>query len=323
MGALLLSIASITTARAAEKVLIATYGDPVPAQMAAHDGKFSKATGWNVDWRKFASGTDVIAAMASGDVSIAELGSSPLAIAATQGVDLKVFMIDYVIGKSESLIVRNGSGVGSLADLKGKRVAVPVGSTAHFSLMGALKHAGIQSNELTILNMSPDQIVAAWQQAAIDAAFVWPPAQTEILKTGKRLIGADDVAKWGYPTFNVWVVNTKFAESHAQSLEAFIRAVEEANQAYLKQPSAWTADSQPVKSIAAETGAQPDQVVEVIKGYTFLPLAEQATPEWLGKAIPQTIKKTADFLVSAGRLAHASDDYSNVVDLKYLNKAMK
>ncbi len=323
LGALLLSVASITATQAAEKVLIATYGDPIPAQMAARDGKFKEATGWDVEWRKFAAGTDVIAAMASGDVSVAELGSSPLAIAATQGVDLKVFMIDYVIGKAESLIVRDGSGIATLADLKGKRVAVPIGSTAHFSLMGALKHAGIQDNELTILNMPPDQIVAAWQQSAIDAAFVWPPAQTEILKTGKRLVGADDVAKWGFPTFNVWVVNRKFAESHKESLEAFIRAVDAVNQEYLKDPSAWTADSDPIKAIAAQTGATPDQVVDIIKGYTFLPVAEQLKPEWLGKVIPQTIKETADFLVSAGRLAHSSDDYSSVVDVEYMKNAVK
>lgn len=322
-GALLVSMATTTTALAAEKVLIATYGEPIPAQVAAHDGSFKKATGWDVDWRKFTSGTDVIAAMASGDISIAELGSSPLAIAATQGVDLKVFMIDFVIGDSESLIVRDGSGIAELKDLKGKRIAVPIGSTAHFSLMGALKKAGLGENEVTILNMPPDQIVAAWQQSAVDAAFIWPPAQTEILKSGKRLVSANDVAKWGYPTFNTWVVNKEFAESNKESLEAFIRVVEESNQSYLKDPSAWDADSEPIKAIATEIGAQPDQVVEVIKGYTFLPLDEQASPEWLGKLIPDTIKETADFLVSAGRLSHASDDYTSVIDLQYMNNAMK
>ena len=108
-------------AHAADKVIIGTFGDPVPVQMAAHDGILAAATGWNIDWRKFASGTDVIAAMASGDVLLAELGSSPFAIGATQGVDFEAFMLDYVIGKSESLIVRNGAGINSLTDLKGKR----------------------------------------------------------------------------------------------------------------------------------------------------------------------------------------------------------
>ena len=222
----------------------------------------------------------------------------------------------------ESLIVRDGSGVKSLADLKGKRVAVPIGSTSHFSLMGALKHAGVGEHDLTIMNMSPDQIVAAWQQSAIDAAFVWPPAQTEILKSGKRLVGADEVAKWGYPTFNAWVVNKKFAQSHEKSLVAFMRTVEAANEAYLKHPEAWTADSAPVKAIAAQTGADAKQVPETIKGYTFLPLSEQLKKEWMGGALPKTIKGTAEFLKSAGRLDHVSKDYSSVVTVKYLKEAL-
>ena len=111
---------ALGTCQAAQTITVGTFGDPTPMQWAAHEHKFSKATGWNVKWRKFGSGSDVIAAMASGDLKISELGSTPLAIAASQGVKLQVFMVDYVIGKAESLIVRNGSGIKTLADLKGK-----------------------------------------------------------------------------------------------------------------------------------------------------------------------------------------------------------
>jgi taurine transport system substrate-binding protein len=323
LSSLLLSGMVTMAAHAADKVIIGTFGDPVPVQMAAHDGKLAAATGWNVDWRKFGSGTDVIAAMASGDVLLAELGSSPFAIGATQGVDFEAFMLDYVIGESESLIVRNGAGINSLADLKGKRVATPIGSTAHFSLMGALKHAGIGESDLTIMGMPPDQITAAWQQSAIDAAFVWPPAQTEILKTGTRLVGADKVAEWGYPTFNVWVVNKEFAAANKDSLIAFMKAVDAANLDYLKNKAAWTADSAEIKAIAAQTGADPEAVPVTLEGYKFLPLAEQLEPAWMGGGIAKAVKDTAVFLKSAGRIDNVSDDYSKSVNLDYLKTAVK
>ena len=99
--------------------------------------------------------------MAPGDVKVAELRSSPLAIAARQGVDLQMFMLSYAIGESESLIAHNGSGIASVEDLKGKRVAVPVGSTAHYSVMGAIAHAGLTEADVTIMSMPPDQIAAA------------------------------------------------------------------------------------------------------------------------------------------------------------------
>jgi taurine transport system substrate-binding protein len=323
LSTLLLCGAMTMMAHAADKVIIGTFGDPVPVQMAAHDGKLAAATGWNIDWRKFASGTDVIAAMASGDVLLAELGSSPFAIGATQGVDFEAFMLDYVIGESESLIVRNGAGIKSLADLKGKRVATPIGSTAHFSLIGALKHAGISEKDLTIMGMPPDQITAAWQQGAIDAAFIWPPAQTEILKTGKRLVGADQVAEWGYPTFNVWVVNKKFAAANKDKLIAFMKAVDAANLDYLQNMAAWNADSANIKAIAAQTGADPKAVPVTLQGYKFLPLTEQLEPAWMGGGIAKAVKETAAFLKSAGRIDHVADDYSNSVNIDYLKAAVK
>ncbi len=323
LSSLILSVSMVMTVYAADKVIIGTFGESLPVQMAAHEGKLAKATGWNIDWRKFASGTDVIAAMASGDVVLAELGSSPFAIGATQGVDFEAFMLDFVIGESESLIARDGAGIKSLADLKGKRVATPLGSTAHFSLMGALNHAGIKEKDLTIMGMPPDQITAAWQQKAIDAAFVWPPAQTEILKTGKRLVGADKVAEWGYPTFNVWVVNKKFAAENKDALIAFMKAVDVANLDYLQNMAAWTADSPQVKAIAAQTGASPETVVVSLEGYKFLPLSEQLQPTWMGGGIAKAVKDTAAFLKSARRIDQAADDYSKSVNIEYLKAAVK
>lgn len=321
VGGALVSAGLAATSRAASPIIAATFGDPIPTQWAAHDGALSKASGWDLQWRTFNSGTDVIAAMASGDIKIGELGSSPLAIAATQDVDIEMFMIDYVIGTSESLIVRDGSGIKTLADLKGKRVATPVGSTSHFSLMGALKHAGIPAQDVQIMSMAPNQIAAAWTQKAIDAAFIWPPVQTEILKTGRRLVGADTVAKWGYPTFNAWVVNRDFAKANRSGLIGFMRAVNRANEAYLKDPAAWTPSSAPVKAIAAATGAAPDQVPEVIKGYQFIPLKEQLAPQWMGGGMAKTIKETADFLHSVNRLDKVLPSYADFVTTEYLKEA--
>lgn len=305
---------------AAQTVIIGHFGNPTPMQVAVAENKFEAATGWDIEWRKFASGAEVIAAMASGDVKLSELGSSPLAIAASQGVDLQLFMIAQVIGEAESLIVRNGSGIEKPEDLKGKRVAVPVGSTAHFSLMGAVKHAGLAETDITIMNMPPDQIAAAWQQEAIDAAFIWQPVQSELLQNGKLLIGADKTAEWGFPTFDGWVVDKTFAAENADALAAFAKVIDEANAAYLANPEAWTANSAEVKAIAAETGAAPDQVPGILKGFAFIPLKDQAGDKWLGSA-PATMKATAEFLKTAGRIDTVAEDYSGFVNLDVAKKA--
>jgi taurine transport system substrate-binding protein len=311
----------VATTAMAETIIIGHFGNPTPMQLLASSDAVQKATGWDVEWRKFAAGTDVIAAMASGDVVLSELGSSPLAIAASQGVDLQLIAFSDVIGTAESLIVSKASGISSLADLKGKRVAVPVGSTAHFSLMGALQHEGIDQNSVTIMNMPPDQIAAAWEQNAIDAAFIWQPVQSEILKTGTLLLGADKTAEWGFPTFDGWVVNREFGEANKDKIVAFLKEIDRVNKMYLADPAAWTADSDPVKTLAAATGADPAQVPAILEGFTFLPMSTQIEPTWLGEQAAKAIKGTADFLKAAGRIDNVRDDYSGFVNADFAKAA--
>ncbi len=297
----------------AENVIIGHFGSPTPMQVARAEGKFDAATGWTIEWRQFGSGTEVIAAMASGDVQVAELGSSPLAIGASQGVEYQLFMIAQGIGTAESLIAKNDSGIAALADVKGKRIAVPVGSTAHYSLMGALAHEGIAETDVTIVNLPADQIAAAWDSGQVDAAFIWEPVQNQILQSGTFIVGADQTATWGFPTFDGWVVNTEFAAANADAMVAFAKTMNDANMAYLADPAAWTADSAPVMAIAAQTGAAPDQVPNILKGFTFIPLADQMGDAWLGGAAAN-MKTTADFLVNAGRIDAAADDYASFVN---------
>jgi taurine transport system substrate-binding protein len=315
------ALAALAGAAAAQSVIIGHFGTPTPMQMAAIEGKFAEATGWDIEWRKFAAGTDVIAAMASGDVTVSELGSSPLAIAASQGVDLEMVMIAHLIGTAESLVVRNDAGIAALEDLKGKRVAVPLGSTAHFSLMGAIQHAGMSEGDLTIMGMPPDQIAAAWEQGAIDGAFVWNPVQSQILQTGTRLVGADESAEWGFPTFDAWVVNKDFAEENREAVVAFLRTMDEANAAYLAESAAWTAESPQVQAIAEYTGADPSQVPEIMAGYTFMPIADQLGDNWLGGGLAEAMKSTADFLQGAGRIDSVADDYGPFLNATFATEA--
>jgi taurine transport system substrate-binding protein len=179
--------------------------------------------------------------------------------------------------------------------------------------MGALAHAGIAETDVTIMNLPADQIAAAWDSGQVDGAFIWEPVQNQILQTGTFIVGADQTATWGFPTFDGWVVNTEFAAANADAMVAFAKTMNEANMAYLADPAAWTADSAEVKSIAEVTGAAADQVPNILKGFTFIPLADQLGAAWLGGSAAN-MKTTADFLVKAGRIDAAIDDYSAFVN---------
>ena len=117
----------------------------VPMRVLMAKGEIEKATGYKINWKMFGGGGDVIKAMASGEVPIGEVGSSPATAAASQGMDVQVIWLLDDIGNAEQLVARNGSGVTSLADLKGKKVATPFVSTAHYQLLAALNRRQGQS----------------------------------------------------------------------------------------------------------------------------------------------------------------------------------
>jgi taurine transport system substrate-binding protein len=319
--AAMLMLGASASAAMAEKVVIGHFGTPIPMQAAAAAGEFEKATGWEIEWRKFGSGAEIIAAMASGDLKLSELGSSPLAIGASQGVDYQLFALSNIIGDAESLIVRNGSGIEKVEDLKGKKVGVPLGSTAHYSLMGAIKNAGMSSADVEVIGMKPDQITAAWEQGQIDASFIWEPAKGQLMKSGKQIMSANQVA--GAPTFDGWVVNTEFAASHKDALVMFLKALDAANSAYTSNPDAWTADSAPVKAIAERTGAPAAEVPAALKGYGFPTLQVMASADWLGGGNQQNMLATAKFLMENKRVDAVLDDYSKFVNTDLLAAAMK
>ena len=132
--------------------------------------------------------------------------------------------------------------------------------------------------------------------------------------------GADQTAAWGFPTFDGWVVNREFGGAHKDEIVAFLKEVDRVNKMYLKDPAAWTVDSEPVKTLASATGADPAQVPEILEGFTFLPMSEQVTDTWLGGAA-KTVKGTADFLKAAGRIDSVKDDYSAFVNADFAKAA--
>jgi taurine transport system substrate-binding protein len=146
--------------------------------------------------------------------------------------------------------------------------------------------------------------------------------QTKLLESGTRIVGADKTAEWGYPTFNAWTVNKDFAAENKDAMVAFAKVMDAANQAYLADPAAWTADNASVKAIADLTGAGADQIPEILHGYTFVPLKDQIGDKWLGNAA-NIMKSTAEFLKSAGRIDTVADDYSAFVNTEIAAEATK
>jgi taurine transport system substrate-binding protein len=260
-----------------------------------------------IKWLPFDSGRDVNTAMASGGIDVGLAGSVPVSTGIAQDLPYQVYFIHDVIGDNEALAVTSASGIASMADLPGKKIAVPFGSTTHFSLLSALKQEGIESTDVQILDMQPQDMLAAWQRGDIDGGFVWHPTLSKMMEAdGNVLVTAKQLAETGIITADLGVVNKDFAAEYPDFLAGYVAALDEAVQLYRDDPKAAS------EAISAEIGLSPEESLKVMDELVWLSAEEQASEKYLGTpdapgAMSQVLKDSAEFMVEQGAIPSAPD----------------
>jgi taurine transport system substrate-binding protein len=233
---------------------------------------------YNVRWTKFDSGADVNTAFIAKELDFGALGSSPVArgLSAPLNIGYKVAFVLDVAGDNEALVARNGTGINTVADLKGKRVATPFASTAHYSLLAALAANKLSPSDVQLVDLQPQAILAAWDRGDIDAAYSWLPSLDQLRKTGKDLITSRQLAQGGKPTLDLAAVSNDFADAHPEVVDIWRQQEARALKVIHDDPAA------AAKAIAAEIGLAPAEVESQLKQGVYLTPQQVASPEWLG-----------------------------------------
>lgn len=292
---------------------------PIKAQF---DAIRNGALGKSVEFVQFNSGGDVINAMASGAIDISLNGSSPTAAGFSRGVDLQVIYIYDNINDAEALIVRDGSGIIAPQDLKGKKIAVPFGSTTHFHMMFALEQFGIDPKSLDVLDMSPPDMTAAWERGDIDGAFVWDPALGKMKSNGHVLFSSGDLSNWGKATFDAMVARSEFTKANPEFTCKFIKMVAEADADYRSNPASYGPGTEKAKAIAKVVGGDDKQVGDVLALYDFPSLEQQVSATWLGGGVAKALAATSEFLAEQGKIDAVLPSYDGAVDVTYAKMAL-
>jgi taurine transport system substrate-binding protein len=326
--AIALAAASTIAFAQTKEVTIAYQDMTVPLRVAQEAKEFEKATGYKINWKQFGGGADVIKAMASGAVQVGELGSAPLASAVSRGEPYELFWIIDDIGDAEALVAKNGTNINSLADLKGKRVAMPFGSTAHFHMLVALDDAKINPSEVKLTSLRPPEIRAAWERGDLDATFIWDPVLALAKKNGKVVITSGQItAKTGKATFDGYAVNKNWAKDNRAFIVNFIKVIAAADASYRANKAKYTAGSAEVAAVAKWSGAKPEDVPAGMALYAFPTIAEQVTAKWLGGGkdgvAVKALAATAAFKMSQKEIDKVLPDYSGAVNASYALEAMK
>jgi len=317
------SLSAVAHAEAADKKVVVAYQtDALPSSVAIANGEFAKATGYDIDFRKFNSGAEIFAAIASGDVQVGYVGSSPFAAAASRGLEVKAFYLATISGIDEALVVRNGSGIESLSDLKGKKLAAAPVSTDHYQLLALIKSLGLSEKDVQVFTVPQPEIVASYNRGDIDGGFVWDPALTELKKNGKVLVTSKDVADKGAPTFSAWVATAKFAKENPEFLKGFATVASKYYASFATDKAAWGPDSDNAKTLAKLLGGTPEQQAAALKNLTLLTPETQASNAWLGggenAGTAKILKDTATFLQEQGKVSEVLPNYGAFVTAEAL-----
>lgn len=258
-----------------------------------------------VQYVSFDSGRDVNTAIAAKGIDLGLVGSVPASVGIAQGLAYQVYFIHDVIGAAEALVAKNG--VETVADLKGKKVATPFGSTAHFSLESLLQQENISQSDLTMLDMQPPEIVAAWQRGDISAAYLWQPNLGRLQKdSGTIITTSADLAKKGVVTADLGVVRKEFAEKYPDVVKQYVGALDEAIKTYRSTPD--TA----IQALSKELNITPEETKSAIKELILLTSTEQKESQYLGTPdkpgeFAKILKDSADFAVAQKKITSAPD----------------
>ena len=291
-----------------------------PEMVAKAEGFFGKyMKGAHVRMREFSSGPASLAALASGSLQfMTGIGNPPTAAAIGQGVPLKVIWAQELYTKDEGLVVRKGLGVHSLRDMAGKSIGIVVGSTSPFEVATAMANAHMPASAIKFVNMSPPDMVAAWQRGQLDAAYVWDPAFDTMLRSGGEAIMYDQNVAKQAPIFNLAVVQAPWAKSHRQLVLGFIRAEQAGVEFYHSHPA------KAVQDMAAQAGISPSLARTELAGYRLYSVRDQLTPDGLGEGagvkhalVTLSLNGAARYLYSIRQITQAPKDMSGFVDPSY------
>jgi taurine transport system substrate-binding protein len=271
--------------------------------------------GKSVEFVKFTSGTEVINAMASGAIDISLNGSSPSAAGFSRGVDLQVIYIYDNINDAEALVVNDK--ITAPQDLKGKTIAVPFGSTTHFHMMFALEQFNINPKDLSVIDMSPPDMVAAWERGDIDGGFVWDPALGRMKEKGRVLFTSGDLSNWGQATFDAMVARKGFTEKNPDFTCNWVKMVSSADADYRSNQTAYGPGTKNAMAIAKAVSGQADQVGAVLALYEYPTLEGQVSSTWLGGGVQSALMAASEFLTAQGKLDSVLDSYKDSATPKY------
>lgn len=261
-----------------------------------------------VAWHEFQSSVPLLEGLVSNRVDFSFIGDGTVVTGKSANMPFTVISTIGVQGNQNSVIVKPDSPIESIADLKGKTIAVAKGSSAHIFLIKALQENNMKESDLKIVELQPDEANPAFQTDKVDAWGIWDPFVTTEVQ-GKRARILESVETMGIVAPAVMIGRNQFIEENPELTAAYLKV-------YQKTVDWVNANKEEAASILAEEKQMDPELVKTLVNYTQYintPVTDQ---------VQEAMQSTADILLDAGTIK-TKVDISKVFDNSYIEEALK
>lgn len=220
---------------------------------------------YKIEWSEFAAAQPLLEAVGAGAVDLGEAGDAPFLFAYASGSRIKAVQAGKSGGSSTALLVRKGSPIHGLADLRGKKIATGRGSIGHYLLLRLLEDAGLKPTDVQVVFLNPGDAKAAFTSGAIDGWVTWGSyvALAKLYDDATVLAdGAGRLSGYGFEAASEAAIAGKRPQ-----VEDFLRRLAKARRWAGEHPKEFAA------ALSRETGLQPDVALYTVQQYRIAPSA--------------------------------------------------
>jgi sulfonate transport system substrate-binding protein len=262
---------------------------------------------YKIKWKSFTSGPPLLEALNAGAIDVGGVGNTPPLFAAAAKSKIEVVSGATMGAKGDTIVVPKDSPIKTVADLKGKKVAVAEGSSANYDLLAQLAKAGLSYKDIKVEALQPADALAAFSNKHVDAWAIWDPytSQAELEDNARILVDGSGL-----------VNGFSFEAANPDSLkDKATRAALKDYLSRLAKAQIWsnTHRDQWAKVWASETGLSDAVTRRAVDRRT-------ARPTPINGEVVDSEQKMADAFVKAGLLPEKfdvakffTDDYNSSV----------
>ncbi len=260
---------AMSSASAADQTIrigVQKYGTLIVAQVRGTLEKRLAEKGVKVTWTEFPGGPQLLEALSAGSIDFGTTGEAPPVFAQAAGSPLVYVGVEPAAPVGEAILVPKDSPIKTVADLKGKKVALNKGSNVHYLLVRALAKAGLTPADITSVFLPPADGRAAFESGNVDAWVIWDPffAAAQTATGARTLVDGTGLVQ----NLQFYLATRDYAQTHGDVL----KIVDE----QIADTDAWAQGHQPevVDLLAAHTGLDRAAVTAAVSrlGYGYRPI---------------------------------------------------